>query len=119
MTTAKNAASLGSVDLGTVEKVEVQITDAEKARQERMALIPPLEEILNLHDFEVRFTCIVSEGSWVSPLTVLVPGYCENGDARKGVGVLLLCRRRRDHYQREPRRVSQVLHRYTRDSEPL
>jgi L-lactate dehydrogenase (cytochrome) len=45
--------SLGRVDLGTVEKVEVQITDEEKARQERMDARPPLEGILNLHDFEV------------------------------------------------------------------
>jgi L-lactate dehydrogenase (cytochrome) len=45
--------SLGSVDLGTVEKVVVQITDEEKARQQRMDARPPLEGILNLHDFEV------------------------------------------------------------------
>lgn len=44
--------------MGTVEKVEVAITDVEKARLERMALIPPLEEILNLHDFEVRLPFI-------------------------------------------------------------
>ena len=45
--------SLGSVDPDTVEKVEVEITDMEKARQERIANRPPLSEILNLHDFEV------------------------------------------------------------------
>ncbi|KZP10658.1 hypothetical protein FIBSPDRAFT_872351 [Athelia psychrophila] len=55
---------LGSVDLGTVEKVEVQITDAEKARQERMALIPPLEEILNLHDFEAIAKMVMPEKAW-------------------------------------------------------
>lgn len=48
-----NCASLGPVDLDTVEKVEVKITDAEKARQERIAARPSLDEILNLHDFEV------------------------------------------------------------------
>jgi L-lactate dehydrogenase (cytochrome) len=36
-----------------VEKVEVKITDEERARQERIAARPPLSEILNLHDFEV------------------------------------------------------------------
>jgi len=36
-----------------VEKVQVKITDEEKARQERVANRPPLDEILNLHDFEV------------------------------------------------------------------
>jgi L-lactate dehydrogenase (cytochrome) len=40
--------------MGTVEKVEIKITDQEKARIERMELRPPLDEILNLHDFEVR-----------------------------------------------------------------
>ena len=45
---------LGAVDLTTVEKVEIKITDEEKARQERVALRPPLDEILSLHDFEVR-----------------------------------------------------------------
>ena len=34
-------------------KVDVVVTDEEKARQERMAQRPPLTEILNLHDFEV------------------------------------------------------------------
>jgi hypothetical protein len=29
------------------------VTDAEKARQERLTRVPPLDEILNLHDFEV------------------------------------------------------------------
>jgi L-lactate dehydrogenase (cytochrome) len=47
------AFSLGSVDLATVEKVEVKITDEERARQGRIAARPPLSEILNLHDFEV------------------------------------------------------------------
>ena len=46
-------ASLGPIDPDTVVKVEVVVTDEEKARQERMAQRPPLTEILNLHDFEV------------------------------------------------------------------
>lgn len=45
--------SLGPVDPETVEKVQLVITDQEKARQERMSARPPLDEILNLHDFEV------------------------------------------------------------------
>lgn len=47
--------SLGPVEPDTVEKVVVEITDEEKARQERISNRPPLDEILNLHDFEVRF----------------------------------------------------------------
>jgi len=45
--------SLGSVDLSTVEKTEVKVTDGEKVRQQRMDARPPLDGILNLHDFEV------------------------------------------------------------------
>ena len=45
--------SLGAVDPGTVQKVEVEVTDAEKQRLERVANRPSLSEILNLHDFEV------------------------------------------------------------------
>ena len=47
--------SLGAVEPHTAEKLEVDITDDEKARQERMSNRPPLHEILNLHDFEVSF----------------------------------------------------------------
>ena len=46
-------ASLGPVDLDTVVKADVVVTDEEKAREERMAQRPSLTEILNLHDFEV------------------------------------------------------------------
>ena len=40
--------------MDTVEKVEVVVTDVEKARLDRFASRPPLSEVLNLHDFEVR-----------------------------------------------------------------
>ena len=50
--------SLGPVELGTVEIVDVVITKEEKARQERYNARPPLSEILNLHDFEVRNTIL-------------------------------------------------------------
>ncbi len=46
--------SLGPVAPNTVKKVEITVTEEEKARQERIASRPPLDEILNLHDFEVR-----------------------------------------------------------------
>lgn len=45
--------SLGGVDMGTVQKVKIEITDEQRARQERFRSRPPLSEILNLHDFEV------------------------------------------------------------------
>ena len=39
-----------------------EITDAEKERQQRMENRPPLEECLNLHDFEVSTLC---ESCWI------------------------------------------------------
>ena len=50
-----NLSSLGPVEEGTAEKVEIQVTDQEKARLKRVEARPPLSEILNLHDFEVRY----------------------------------------------------------------
>ena len=58
-----NSSSLGAVDMGTVEKVEVQITDAEKARLERMENRPSLDQVLNLHDLEVGTFVSVSGSS--------------------------------------------------------
>ena len=49
-----SSSSLGPVEEGTVEKVEVKVTDQEKERLQRVESRPPLSEILNLHDFEVR-----------------------------------------------------------------
>ena len=49
--------SLGRVEPDTVEKVEVQVSEEELARQKRIEAKPPLSEILNLHDFEV---CAIS-----------------------------------------------------------
>lgn len=46
--------SLGVVDPSTVEKAETELTDADKARLQRAENRPPLQQILNLHDFEVR-----------------------------------------------------------------
>lgn len=46
--------SLGPADQSTVAKVEVHVTDEERARLKRVEARPPLSEILNLHDFEVN-----------------------------------------------------------------
>jgi L-lactate dehydrogenase (cytochrome) len=45
--------SLGPVERYTAEMREVDITDEGKTQQEQMSNRPPLDEILNLHDFEV------------------------------------------------------------------
>ncbi|KAJ7228304.1 FMN-dependent dehydrogenase-domain-containing protein [Mycena pura] len=55
---------LGEVEPDTVEKVVVEITDEEKARQERMANRPSLEEVLNLHDFENISKQVMPEKAW-------------------------------------------------------
>lgn len=55
---------LGPVDPGTVQKVEVTITDEEKERQERISSRPPLSEILNLHDFEAIAKVVMPEKAW-------------------------------------------------------
>ncbi|KAF9464966.1 cytochrome b2 [Collybia nuda] len=55
---------LGPVDLDTVEKVEIVITDEEKARQERISLRPALDEVLNLHDFEAIAKQVMADKAW-------------------------------------------------------
>ncbi|KAI0724176.1 FMN-dependent dehydrogenase-domain-containing protein [Fomitopsis betulina] len=55
---------LGPVNPETVVKVDVVVTDEEKARQERMQLRPPLTEILNLHDFEAIARQVMQEKAW-------------------------------------------------------
>lgn len=80
-------SSLGSVDMTTVQKVEVQITDEEKARQERITRLPALSEILNLHDFEARFPLpSPAIHAYVHPLA----GYCAPYPHRKSMGILLV-----------------------------
>ena len=76
--------SLGPVEPDTVEKVEVKITDEEKARLERFSNRPPLDEILNLHDFEVGR---LSNIQYLYSLLIL-EGYCQTSDARKSMGLL-------------------------------
>lgn len=48
----------------TVEKVEVIITDEEKSRLERVENRPPLDEILNLHDFEAIARQVMRDKAW-------------------------------------------------------
>jgi hypothetical protein len=48
-----NLHSLGVVDPNTVVKVVKEVTPEEKMRQEMMLARPSLDEIVNLHDFEV------------------------------------------------------------------
>ncbi|KAG6876629.1 hypothetical protein C0992_012205 [Termitomyces sp. T32_za158] len=47
-------SSIGAVDPATVAKVVKIVTEEDKRRQALLDSRPPLEEILNLHDFEVQ-----------------------------------------------------------------
>lgn len=82
--------SLGHVEPDTAEKVEVKITDEEKARLERFSKRPPLDEILNLHDFEVGRCLNIPH---VYSLLIL-EGHCQTSDAREGMGLLFFSSRR-------------------------
>ncbi|TEB30284.1 cytochrome b2 [Coprinellus micaceus] len=55
---------LGLLEPDTAEKVEVIITDTEKARLERVSRRPPLSEVLNLHDFEAVAKLVMPEKAW-------------------------------------------------------
>ncbi|KAG6813297.1 hypothetical protein H0H92_012452 [Tricholoma furcatifolium] len=55
---------LGPVAPDTVEKVEITVTEEEKARQARVAARPPLSEILNLHDFEAIARLTMADKAW-------------------------------------------------------
>ena len=49
--------SIGAVDINTVAKVVKEVTEEDRRRQALMDARPPLDEILNLHDFEVNKNC--------------------------------------------------------------
>ena len=61
---ASYSHSLGPVEPDTVEKVKVVITDEENARLERVENRPPLDEILNLHDFEAIARQVMRDKAW-------------------------------------------------------
>lgn len=47
--------SLGVIDASTVEQTVKEVSAEEKRRLELMAARPPIDNILNLHDFEVPY----------------------------------------------------------------
>ncbi|KAI6107543.1 glyoxylate dehydrogenase [Pisolithus thermaeus] len=55
---------LGPVDPNTVVKVEKVLTEEEKKRQELVAARPPIDEIVNLHDFEAVAKAILPPKAW-------------------------------------------------------
>ena len=77
--------SLGPVEPDTVQKVEIKVTDEERARLERVSRRPPLSEILNLHDFEVGPCSTLS----AVPCLIVI-GHCKTGHAGKSMGLLFI-----------------------------
>ncbi|KAI0002217.1 FMN-dependent dehydrogenase-domain-containing protein [Russula compacta] len=53
-----------AIEEGTAEKVEVKVTDQERARLQRAEARPPLSEVLNLHDFEAMARLTMHEKAW-------------------------------------------------------
>ena len=55
---------LGPVDMASVAKVEVIESPEEKERQERLKLIPSLEQCYNLLDFEAVARRVMKRTAW-------------------------------------------------------
>ena len=57
--------SLGDIDASTVAAVVKEVTEEEKRRQAALAARPPVENVLNLHEFEIIAKAVIPEKSWV------------------------------------------------------
>ncbi|KAF8891829.1 glyoxylate dehydrogenase [Infundibulicybe gibba] len=55
---------IGAVDPNTIAKVIKEVTEADKQRLALMAARPPLDEILNLHDFEAVARRVLPDKAW-------------------------------------------------------
>ncbi|ESK97372.1 mitochondrial cytochrome [Moniliophthora roreri MCA 2997] len=55
---------IGAVDPSTVKRVVKEVSEAEKKRQALLAARPPLDEILNLHDFEAVAKAVLPDKAW-------------------------------------------------------
>ncbi|GJE91365.1 glyoxylate dehydrogenase [Phanerochaete sordida] len=55
---------LGAIDASTVAKAVKEVTAEETARQAALAARPPLENVLNMHDFEVVAKAVIPAKAW-------------------------------------------------------
>lgn len=55
---------LGAIDITTVAKVVKEVTDEEKHRQALLDARPPLDNVINLHDFEIVAKGVLPEKAW-------------------------------------------------------
>ena len=85
------APSLGDIDASTVATVVKEVTEEQKKREVALAARPPVENVLNLHEFEIITKAFIPEKAWVRSARVvcdviLTPTILQ--------GILLLCIRR-------------------------
>ncbi|KAG5220258.1 Cytochrome b2, mitochondrial precursor [Salix suchowensis] len=57
-------ATIGTVDPDTVVKVVKEVTEEDKRRQALLDARPPLDEIINLHDFEAVAKAVLPPKAW-------------------------------------------------------
>lgn len=76
----RSKSSLGVIDTQTITKASKVVSDEEKRRRALMAARPSLDEILNLHDFEVcHMIPIVNEIPLLLTHNVMYLGRCAKG----------------------------------------
>ena len=56
---------MGVVDASTVAKVVKEVTEEEKRRLALLEARPPIDSIINLHDFENVAKIVLPEKAWV------------------------------------------------------
>lgn len=71
MAFAHEVHSLGAIDASTVAKVVKEVTEEEKRRQALLDARPPLDNIINLHDFEQVAKVVLPDKAWVRVLAKL------------------------------------------------
>ena len=58
------SVKLVSFETAAKPKVIKEVTEEEKARQAALAARPPIDNILNMHDFEVIAKAVIPEKAW-------------------------------------------------------
>lgn len=105
-------SSLGLIDQSTLVKAVKELTEEDRRRQALLDARPPLDTVLNMHDFETVARKVLPEKAWVRVLASCTGWRVARvGEAHDGVpGVLLVRVGRRDHPPREPDGISTVRH---------
>ena len=83
--------SLGDIDASTVATVVKEVTEEQKKREVALAARPPVENVLNLHEFEIITKAVIPEKAWVRSARVVCDVILTLPILQ---GILLLCIRR-------------------------